>query len=79
MNLKEYKNQEPVKKLQPWTVKITRNEIIQTGNFTTFKGMNLEIVKIWDFNYILINNYGGLWTINENGQPDKQTVFYLIN
>lgn len=79
MNLKEYKNQKPVQKLQPWSVKITRNEIVQSGNFTSFKGVNLEIVKIWNFNYILINNSGGLWTINEKGHPEKETVFYLIN
>lgn len=79
MNFTQYKNQNPSEKLKPWTVKITRNEITQTGNFAKFKGMDLEIVKIWNFNYLLINDSGGLWTINENGQPDRQTVFYLID
>lgn len=79
MNLKEYINQKNPQKLAPLTVKVQRSEIKQTGNFARFKNMNLEIVQILGFNYILINNSGIIWTINEIGQPHKLTVFYLIN
>lgn len=79
MNLQEYTTQENPQRQAPLSVKVTREEIKQTGHFAEFKGMNLEIVNLLGFNYILINNSGGLWTMNDNGTPNKQSVFSLIN
>ena len=79
MNLHEYTTQKNPQRQAPLSVKVRREEIKQTGHFAEIKGMNLEIVKILGFNYILINNRGILWTMNENGQPKELSVFYLIN
>ena len=79
MNLQEYIDQKEPQRQAPLSVKVTREEIKQTGNFSEFKGMNLEIVQLLGFNFILINNKGSLYTITENGQPKEQSVFYLIN
>ena len=79
MNLQEYLNQENPQRQALLSVKVTREEIKQTGHFAEFKGMNLEIVNLLGFNYILVNNKGSLYTMNENGQPKAQSVFYLIN
>ena len=79
MNLHEYINQKDPQKQALLSVKVTREEIKQIGHFAEFKGMNLEIVNLLGFNYILINNSGGLWTMNDNGTPNKQSVFSLIN
>lgn len=78
MNLQEYVNQKDPQRQAPLSVKVTREEIKQTGHFAQFKGMNLEIVQLLGFKYILINNKGGLWTMDENGQPKEQSVFNLI-
>lgn len=79
MNFQEYVNQKDPQKQAPLSVKVTRQDIKQTGNFAEFKGMNLETVTLLGFNYILINDKGTLYTIDENGQPKEQSVFYLIN
>lgn len=78
MNLQEYINQkEPQRQVTP--VIVTREEIKQTGHFAQFKGMDLEIVTLLGFKYILINNKGILYTMSENGYPKEQSVFYLID
>lgn len=83
MSLDEYLDQDPPKKQAYFSVKVPRwacfqihpGHIIWDGN----KRVNTEIVwlKIFGQNitYLSINN--NLWTMDEDGNPKKPSVFKL--
>lgn len=80
MNLHEYLTQEKPQRLAPCSVKIESKDLRFNGFILNNNGLKMECVTLikLGFNYIILGNSGGLWTMNEKGLPKEQSVFFLI-
>ena len=80
MNLHEYINQKDPQPLLNGSVKVTQNDLTFRGSVLNKNGQLMEVVTLnyFGFDYVVIEKSGMLYTQNENGYPNKDTVFTLV-
>jgi hypothetical protein len=80
MTLQEYINQKDPQPLLNGSVKVTQSDLAFRGSVMNKNGQLMEVVTLnhFGFSYVVIDKSGMLYTQNEIGYPDKETVFTLI-
>ena len=79
MNLQEYVNQKNPQRMEIYNVRIQSKELRFNGTVLNKIGIDMHNVTLLHFglNYIILGESGSLWTIDENGNPKQQSIFYL--
>jgi hypothetical protein len=80
MTLQEYINQKDPQPLLNGSVKINQSDLTFRGSVMNKNGQLMEVVTLnrFETNYVVIEKSGMLYTQNEFGYPNKETVFTLI-
>lgn len=62
------------------SVKVSQSDLTFRGSVLNRNGKLMEVVTLnyFGFNYVVVEKSGMLYTQNENGYPNKETVFTLV-